>query len=190
MDRPSSSSCLLFSKSFPFLASFPGPLPRGCVSFLACSCFGYTVCFYFRWNSTAFEQCVFLDEKIDNNCWNIDHVWQTTWKWSNWRLTREQDGTDVSLISHIHVRFLSCVISFIVLPTLPSPSSTVFLKFPNILGIYLPMHVFSSFRSVEIVLTYWTKALLWTGSLAPARKRDCFTVYVLEFEVKVIFAAT
>ena len=29
-----------------------------------------------------------------------------------------------SLISHIHVRFLSCVISFIVLPTLPSP-------FPN-----------------------------------------------------------
>ena len=32
---------------------------------------------------------------------------------------------------------LSCVISFIVLPTLPSPSSTVFLKFPNILGIFV-----------------------------------------------------
>ena len=30
------------------------------------------------------------------------------------------------------MRFLSCVISFIVLPTLPSPSSTAFLKFFNI----------------------------------------------------------
>ena len=73
-------------------------------------------------------QRVFPNEKVDDNC----HVLQTTWKWSNWRLTREQDGTNVSLISHIHVRFLSCVISFIVLPTLPSPSSTVFLKFPLI----------------------------------------------------------
>ena len=41
-------------------------------------------------------------------------------------------STNVSFISHIHVRFLSCVLSFIVLPTLPSPSSTVFLKFPNV----------------------------------------------------------
>ena len=55
-------------------------------------------------------QRVFLNEKIDD-CWNIEHVLQTTWKWSNWRLTREQDGTNVSLISHIHVRFLSCVIA-------------------------------------------------------------------------------
>ena len=38
---------------------------------------------------------------------------------------REQDGTNVTLISHIHVCFLSCVISFIVLPTL----STVFRKY-------------------------------------------------------------
>ena len=51
-------------------------------------------------------------------------------KWGNWRLTRELDGTNVSFISHIHVRFLSSVISFIVLPTLPSLSSTVLLKFP------------------------------------------------------------
>ena len=41
------------------------------------------------------------------------------------------DGTNVSFISHIHVRFLSCVISFIVLPTFPSPSSAVLLKVPN-----------------------------------------------------------
>ena len=76
-------------------------------------------------------QRVFLNEKIDDNCWNIDHVLQRTWKLSNWRLTRELDGTNVSLISHIHLRFLSCIISFIVLPKLPSPSSTVFLKFPS-----------------------------------------------------------
>ena len=74
--------------------------------------------------------CVFLSvyEKIDNNSWNIDDVLQTTWKLSNWGLTREQDGTNVSFISHIHVRFLSSVISFIVLPTLPSSSSAVLLK--------------------------------------------------------------
>ena len=70
---------------------------------------------------TLFVQFYF---RLNSNCWNIDHVLQTTWKWSNWRLTREQDGTNVRFISHIHVRFLSCVISFIVLPTLPSPSST------------------------------------------------------------------
>ena len=38
----------------------------------------------------------------------------------------------MSAISHIHVRFLSCVISVIVLPTLPSPSSAVLFKVPNI----------------------------------------------------------
>ena len=58
-------------------------------------------------------QRVFLNEKIDDNPWDIGHVLQTTWKWSSWRLTREQDGTNVSFISHIHVRFLSCVISLI-----------------------------------------------------------------------------
>ena len=78
-----------------------------------------------------FLQRLFLNEKIDVNSWNIDHVLQTTWKWSNRRLTREQDGTNVRFISHIHVRFLSCVISFIVLPTLPSSSSVVLLKPPN-----------------------------------------------------------
>ena len=38
---------------------------------------------------------------------------------------------ECQLYSHIHVPFLSCVISFIVLPTLPSQSSAVLLKFPN-----------------------------------------------------------
>ena len=37
-----------------------------------------------------------------------------------------------NFISRIHVRFLSCLISSIVLPTLPSPSSAVLLKFPII----------------------------------------------------------
>ena len=43
---------------------------------------------------------------------------KTGWKWSNWSLIWEQDGTNVSFISHIHVRFLSSVISLIVWPTL------------------------------------------------------------------------
>ena len=38
--------------------------------------------------------------------------------------------TYVSFISHIHVRRLSCVMSLIVLPMLPSPSSAVLLKVP------------------------------------------------------------
>ena len=88
-------------------------------------------CFFLFSLKFSWLRCVFLNEKIDDNCWNIDHVLQTTWKWSNWRLTREQDGTNVSLISHIHVRFLSCVISLIILPTLPSPSSAVLLKLPK-----------------------------------------------------------
>ena len=55
-------------------------------------------------------------------------VWKRAWKWNSWSLIWEQNGTDVSFISHIHVRFLSSVISFIVLPTLPSPPSAVLLK--------------------------------------------------------------
>ena len=49
------------------------------------------------------------------------------WLWyTSWSLIQEQDGTNVSFISHIHVRFVSCVLSLIVLLTLPSPSSAVF----------------------------------------------------------------
>ena len=40
-----------------------------------------------------------------------------------------QDSTNVSFISH--VRFLFCIIRFIGLPTLPSPSSPVFPKVPS-----------------------------------------------------------
>ena len=67
-------------------------------------------------------QCL-LNEMMDVCSWNVGHVLKTAWKWSSWSLIWEQDGTNVSFISHIHVRFLSCVISFIVLPTLLSPSS-------------------------------------------------------------------
>ena len=73
----------------------------------------------FRW-----LQRLLLNETLDVSSWNVGHVLKTAQKWSNWSLIWEQEGTNVSLISHIHVRFLSCVISFIVLPTLPSP-------FPN-----------------------------------------------------------
>ena len=54
--------------------------------------------------------------------------------WSSWSPIWEQDGTNVSFISHIHVRFLSSAISLIVLPTLPSPSSAVLLKVPILLS--------------------------------------------------------
>ena len=89
-----------------------------------------TLLFLFSLNFSCFQR-LFINENIDVNSWNIDHVLQTTWKWSNWRLIREQDGTNLSFISHIHVRFLSCVISLIVLPTLSSSSSAVLLKVPN-----------------------------------------------------------
>ena len=84
----------------------------------------------------SLENCwlrrLFQSETMDFSSWNVGHVLKTAWKWSSWSLIWEQDGTNVSFISHIHVRFLSCVISFIVLPTLPSPSSDVLLiKLPN-----------------------------------------------------------
>ena len=132
-------------------------------------------------------QRVFLNEKIDDNCWNIDHVLQTTWKWNNWRLTREQDGTNVSFISsHIHVCFLSCVISLIVLPTLPSPSSTAFLKFPNTSKM-AATHMLQRKRAVAVlVLTLFAEEEenktkkeignnMWeTGSLVV--KKEVFTI--------------
>ena len=76
-----------------------------------------------------------LIETMDVSFWNVDHVLKTAWKLSSrncsistlfWSLIWEQDGTNVSFNSYIHVRFLSCVISVIVLPTFSSPSSAVF----------------------------------------------------------------
>ena len=58
----------------------------------------------FRW-----LQRLFLNERLDVSSWNVGHVLKTAWKWSSWSLIWEQDGTNVSFISHIHVRFLSCV---------------------------------------------------------------------------------
>ena len=71
----------------------------------------------FRW-----LQRLLLNETMDVSSRNVGHVPKTAWKWSSWSLIWEPDGTNVSLISHIHVRFLSCTISLVVLPTLPSPS--------------------------------------------------------------------
>ena len=85
--------------------------------------------FLFSLKFSCFQR-LFLNKNIDDNSWNIDQVLQTTWKWSNWRLTREHDGMNIRFISRIHVCFLSCVISFIVLPTLPSSSLDVLLKLP------------------------------------------------------------
>ena len=45
--------------------------------------------------------------------WNVGHVLKTAWKWSSWRLIWYQDETNFSFISHIHVRFLSCVMSLL-----------------------------------------------------------------------------
>ena len=94
---------------------------------------GYTVCFHFSMKFKCLQP-VFLKKRIADNCWNIDQVLQTTWKWSNWRLTREQDGTNVSLISHIHVRFLSGVISFIVLPLFLIEQRRAFNEFTYSIG--------------------------------------------------------
>ena len=85
----------------------------------------------------------FLNDKINVSSWNIDRVLQTTWKWNSWSLIEEQDGTNVSFISHIHLRFVSFVSSHrVVLPALPSPSSAVLIKVPilsttSILQFYL-----------------------------------------------------
>ena len=62
----------------------------------------------FRW-----LQRLLLNETIGVSSWNVDHVLKTAWKWSSWSLIWEQDGTNVSFISHIHVHFWSSVIGHI-----------------------------------------------------------------------------
>ena len=51
-------------------------------------------------------QRLFLNENIVTISWNVCHVLKTAWKWSSWSLVWELDGTNVSFISHIHVRCL------------------------------------------------------------------------------------
>ena len=63
----------------------------------------------FRW-----LQRLLLNETMDVSSWNVGHVLKTAWKWSSWSLIWEQDDTNVSLISHIHVRFWSCAIGLVV----------------------------------------------------------------------------
>ena len=72
-----------------------------------------------------------LNETMDISSWNVDHVLKTAQKWSSWSLIWEQDGTNVSFISHIHVRFSSCVISLIVLPTLHRRPRLFCFKLPS-----------------------------------------------------------
>ena len=50
-------------------------------------------------------QRLLLNETMDVSSWNVGHVLKTAWKWSSWSLVWEQDGTNVSFISHIRVRF-------------------------------------------------------------------------------------
>ena len=67
-------------------------------------------------------QRVFLNEKIDDNCWNIDHVLQTMWKLTSHTRAGRHECQLYFTYSHIHF------LSLIVLPTLPLSSSTVFLS--------------------------------------------------------------
>ena len=66
-------------------------------------------------------QRLLLNETMDVSSWNVGNVSKTAWKWSS--LIWEQDGTNVSFISNSHMRFLSSVISLIVLATLSLPLS-------------------------------------------------------------------
>ena len=95
--------------------------------------FCYPVCFCFlvkfRW-----IQRLLLSETMDVSSWNVSHSFKAVWKWSSsTELQRsviwDQDLTNVSFISSIHVCFLSSVIrSLIGLPT-----SAVLLKVPYVL---------------------------------------------------------
>ena len=97
--------------------------------------FGYPACFYFRWNSVDSQHLLLNAKTVAVSSWNVGHVLKTAWKWSSWSLIWEQDGTYVSFITDIHVCILSSVISLpqlkssvislIVSPMLPSPSSAV-----------------------------------------------------------------
>ena len=69
-------------------------------------------------------QCLLLNDTMLSSFWNVGPILNTAWKWSSWRLIWEQDGTNVSFISDIHLRFL------FVLPMLTWPSSAVLLKVP------------------------------------------------------------
>ena len=62
-------------------------------------------------NSTASVRHLFLNKEVnDFSSWNVDHVSKTMWKWSSYQsLICEEDITNMSLISDIHVCLLSSV---------------------------------------------------------------------------------
>ena len=58
-------------------------------------------CLFLFWlNFRCFQRLFLNEKKIDGNSWNIDHVLQTTWKWSNWRLTESRTAR-MSALFHI-----------------------------------------------------------------------------------------
>ena len=95
--------------------------------------------------------------------WNVGHVLKTAWKWSSWSLIWAQDGTNVSFISHIHVHFLSCLISLIVLLTLPLLSSAVMC-----LKSILPQTKYCKILHILMAWGFWAHIL---------KSLDAFGVY-------------
>ena len=73
----------------------------------------------FRW-----IQRLLLNETMYVSSWNVGHILKTACKWSSWSLTPQMSA----LLCPIFTCFLSSVISLIVSPTLPSPSSAVCLR--------------------------------------------------------------
>ena len=61
-------------------------------------------------------------------------------KWNSWSLIREQDGTNVSFISGIHVRFFSCGISLTVSAEPTVVVLSCFAKTPNYCQGTRPWH--------------------------------------------------
>ena len=77
----------------------------------------------FRW-----LQRLLLNETMDVSSWNVDHVLKTAWS-----EIEQFEAGQMSALFHIFTCAFcrSCVVSFIVLPTLPSLSSAVLLKVSN-----------------------------------------------------------
>ena len=100
--------------------------------------FGYPVCFYFCWNS------------IDSSTSSWTKRWMLVLEMSAtfWRqhgneaveVSFESRTARMSALFHIFMcTFLSSVISLIILLTLPSPSSAVLPKVPNVAAAVLPI---------------------------------------------------
>ena len=76
-----------------------------------------------------------------------------------WSLMWQQDGTNVSFISHIHKHFLSSVISLIVLPMLLSLA--VLLTVSSLLTVLLYLSVKGCCQSVLLFPEHNGKYTIW-----------------------------